>query len=282
MEHSATNEIEGAPFRLLNLPADVRNIIYYYALPTQDIRPAQISPPPVTPTRPISSHFPAVLPKVLSKPDGTEAQDTPPEPEYLSVPFVNLLSTNHQIFTEASYILCRHRNFTITLDWMHIRFPTIGTTPIASSNTPLIRASELTFTNSIHTIILEINWRTSFYLPSLSGASLTKSNLDSIFFALEDITNLKTVIVSWRDSLDGYIPVPSTWWCWKMLRGVYELGRKRPEIMIVVETPLMAMCRDRNVGEWIELGEFGEERMRRLLGQPVGGELVTANELKVL
>lgn len=67
-----------------------------------------------------------------------------------------------------------------------------------------------------------------------------------------------------------------------MLRGVYELGRKRPEIMIVVETPLMAMCRDRNVGEWIELGEFGEERMRRLLGQPVGGELVTANELKVL
>lgn len=247
METTASSRTGETSFPLLDLPADVRNMIYHLTLPTRVIRPQPVS---------ASSAFSGSEGTHPIHPEAEVRPSTEPV-EQSRHPYVNLLLTNHQIFHEASYVLCHHCQFVLTVDWMRVGFPTIGTKDFQYH----LQLPTAKLATSIQHIIMEINWRTSYHLNTRTA----KCNLHSILVDLESFSGLRNVVVEWRDFLDGLYPVPPEHWCWEMLRSFRDFGIRCPKLRIMVQMPARLRWRNRNLGEYVEVGNCGEE-MGRVLG----------------
>lgn len=178
MANECTNQIV---FPFFSLPPEVRNIVYNFALTSSSLR-----------TRCTNAEKRWTRLGLIA--------DCPKE---RTAPSLNLLLANHQIYLEASHILCHHGRFLIPAFVFNTLTSVLSKPPGATTpSQPVKNFSELAIKaphkhlSQIQNIEIEINWFRSVR-GTLPKRSFT-GRLDSICQGLSAFPQLKAITVTWQ------------------------------------------------------------------------------------
>ncbi|KAL2041941.1 hypothetical protein N7G274_005129 [Stereocaulon virgatum] len=216
-ENMASLNIFNHTFPFLQLPPEVRNMIYLFALPSD----------PVLPRGPKST-------SVWRDDSGQWRRSTPPiQPQH---PSLNIFLVCRQLHQEASYIFYHHAHFVIKLQRTYSHRQTTGT----QIQNPRFESKDL-WKNQyarVRNIDLELSWPLS--RPVAKCLHLYRTSR-----LLENFQNLETVTVRFKPLLQrkGSEGFESSSWqspdkidCEQLLRSLEWLPKKYPNLCIEIET----------------------------------------------
>ncbi len=208
------------PFRLLDLPRELREEIYWHVLPSYIFRPER------------------------------SGQFKPPQP-------INILYTSHQIWEEATYTLYLRKRLVFVVGERVWRSDPWKNPPTYRAALLLDRMwRHKTLLANVRNVALEIDWpEWSWYCPSpgkherFGGMKVFLANLETLCLAIQYLPQMHTLTIDWQRRPPTYrIPV--------LLRPLKVIRRSRPEV--VVEMPVDSPISSAKLAEQQRDSEFPE------------------------
>lgn len=245
-EVASSADFANGSFPLMKLPAEVRNIVYEFAITTTTIHPRRIN---LEPSR--RSHvwqFFAHSHYCINS----------------SSPTTNLLFTNRQIYEEALCVLYDRGRILIEICPTNVTF-------LSTEDEPCLDViTKYTFRLQMKHLEIEISWRDIDW----DTRNVIVTSLQLICDALEGFAALETVTIRWRPYFT------QTWSCGKvkgdgcgpgrgialsLLQPLWDFNKSSPAVRIEVWTPPELLAKESvdegsgSFGKYTELGAYSCE-----------------------